>query len=246
MAYVGITFAGDDQQTLSEAGAILDDLGDRELANLLQDCSLDWWTEPNHELGVALGEMYKLWCPEHYAVLTVPTELYEAACAEYDALHHAVAYALGAYEYAPLAGFTIREGDEPEEDEPAPPAGPTTEDGTPLLERDGYELTPIEAKFYDELRETGLTFSVQTTLHSAGEKKRPDFLIYTNEGTVAVEVDGHQHHHTRDQRTADAQRERWLKARGFDFWRFTGTEVTADAQQCVRDLREYIERGPSA
>jgi hypothetical protein len=32
--------------------------------------------------------------------------------------------------------------------------------------------------FYEELSETDLTFSVQATIHSASEARRPDFIIY--------------------------------------------------------------------
>jgi very-short-patch-repair endonuclease len=70
--------------------------------------------------------------------------------------------------------------------------------------------------------------------------RRPDFIVYPRGRPIVIEVDGHEYHRTREQRTADAQRERWLTAQGFDFMRFTGTEVWADAQRCVRELRAWI------
>ena len=182
---------------------------------------------------MALGDDYAQWYPDHFATLVVPAGTYDVLVGKDDVLADAVASALGTNQYAMLRDFTICE-----EAEEARPASA----GVPMERRGNYLLTPIEAAFYDELRETDLTFSVQTTIHRAGEERRPDFIIYPGGRPMLVELDGHNYHHTKEQRTADAKRERWLAAGGFDFIRFTGSEVWTDAQACVRELRDTIRR----
>jgi very-short-patch-repair endonuclease len=238
MAAVGITGATDDQEALGQVAVALHEMGESDLAQVVRHGSLTWWTEPNYDLSV-LGWGFDETYPEHHAMLTVPAHVVGLVEDKRDQLTAAVAQALGTHAYAPLRGLTIQE------QEPDP--GPTTDDGTPLLERDGYMLTPIEAKFYDELRETGLAFSVQTPLHCAGEPtRRPDFIVFTSGAPIIVELDGHAHHSSREDRTRDAQRDRWSMAHGFHVVRFTGTEVSADPRACVRELRELAKAPPGS
>jgi very-short-patch-repair endonuclease len=115
------------------------------------------------------------------------------------------------------------------------------ESSVPLVERDGHRLTPIEEPFYDALRETDLTFSVQPWIHHGTDRRyRVDFLVFSEGRSVVVELDGHDFHQTPKQRTADQQRARWLEAHGIRVIRFTGSEVTQDVQRCVRELLEVL------
>ncbi|MFL5858701.1 MAG: DUF559 domain-containing protein [Solirubrobacteraceae bacterium] len=63
---------------------------------------------------------------------------------------------------------------------------------------------------------------------------------------VVVELDGHEPHKTREQRTRDAKRQRWFEGRGIRVLRWTGSEVHANAQECVREMLEIIRgsKGP--
>jgi very-short-patch-repair endonuclease len=108
--------------------------------------------------------------------------------------------------------------------------------------RGSHELTPIEAPFYDALAETGLTFSTQTSIRHADKQYRLDFLVWYDGRTVAVELDGHDYHKTREQRTRDAERDRWLGARGIRVVRFTGSEVHANPEKCVRELLDVVRQ----
>jgi hypothetical protein len=74
------------------------------------------------------------------------------------------------------------------------------ESAVPLVERDGYWLTPIEVPFYDALRETGLFFAVQPRIQWTDRQYRLDFLVFYDGGAVAVELDGHEWHKSRAQR----------------------------------------------
>jgi very-short-patch-repair endonuclease len=84
----------------------------------------------------------------------------------------------------------------------------------PLVKRDQYWLTPIELPFYDALRETGLFFAVQPWIQGTDRRYRLDFLVWYDGGTVAVELDGHEYHKSKEQRRHDAERDRWFNARG--------------------------------
>ncbi len=119
------------------------------------------------------------------------------------------------------------------------------ESQVPLVERDGYWLTPIEVPFYDALRDTGLFFAVQPWIQGVDRRYRLDFLVFYGGGTVAVELDGHEWHKTKEQRQRDAKRDRWFNARGVRTLRWTGSEVAADPQACVKDLMDIV-RGTHA
>lgn len=55
---------------------------------------------------------------------------------------------------------------------------------------------------------------------------------------IAVELDGHDWHKTKEQRTHDAQKDRHLQKLGWLVIRFTGSEIYKDSQKCVRELAE--------
>lgn len=114
-----------------------------------------------------------------------------------------------------------------------------------LVQRDDYWLTPIEVPFYDALRETGLTFAVQPWIQGTDRRYRVDFLVFYGGATVAVELDGHEWHKTKEQRARDSARDRWLAERKIQTLRWTGSQVYADAQGCVSELLNVL-RGVAA
>jgi hypothetical protein len=50
-------------------------------------------------------------------------------------------------------------------------------------------------------------------------------------GVIAVELDGHDWHKTKEQRGKDASKQNWLAARKITTVRFTGSQVFADPQR---------------
>lgn len=122
---------------------------------------------------------------------------------------------------------------------------PRPESGVDLVNRDGYWLTPIEVPFYAALRETGLTFAVQPWIQGTDRRYRLDFLVFYDGGAVAVELDGHDWHKTKEQRSHDSARDRWFAARKVTTIRFTGTQVFADPQACVSELLNIIRGVPA-
>ena len=63
---------------------------------------------------------------------------------------------------------------------------------------------------------------------------RVDFAIQGYE--IAIELDGHDYHKTKEQRTADAKRDRTLVSLGWTVLRFTGSEIWQDAAACAMEL----------
>jgi len=57
---------------------------------------------------------------------------------------------------------------------------------------------------------------------------------------IAIELDGHDYHKTKEQRTGDARRQRWLEASGWRVIRFTGSEIYQDAVGCVSQAARMI------
>lgn len=145
---------------------------------------------------------------------------------------------------APLMGHLCRRAGEEH------PAGtePTLADvpdqvydsAVPLERRDHYLLTPIEAPFYDALRDTGLTFAVQPWIQGVDRRYRVDFLVFSDGNCVAVELDGHEFHKSREDRSRDAERDRWLAGRKIQTIRWTGSQVYADPQGCVSELLNVL------
>jgi very-short-patch-repair endonuclease len=89
--------------------------------------------------------------------------------------------------------------------------------------------SPLEQMFY-ELAFLDLHIYPQ---HPVG-KYRLDFAI--PDKRVAIELDGHEYHKTKYQRTHDAKRDRWLYGQGWYVLRFTGTEIHQDLNRCIDEI----------
>jgi very-short-patch-repair endonuclease len=89
--------------------------------------------------------------------------------------------------------------------------------------------SPLEKMFY-ELAFLDLHLYSQ---HSVG-KYRLDFAI--PDKMIAIELDGHEYHKTKYQRTHDAQRDRWLYGQGWHVLRFTGTEIYNNLDGCIDEI----------
>lgn len=103
------------------------------------------------------------------------------------------------------------------------------------LQSKGYFCeSPIEKSFWDAAfhRIPGLV--CQHPLNGF----RLDFAI--PEKKIAIELDGHEFHKTKEQRTHDAERERKIQSYGWRVIRFTGSEIHKDVSKCVNEVRNLI------
>ena len=72
------------------------------------------------------------------------------------------------------------------------------------------------------------------------EDYRLDFAWINNDLKLGIEVDGHDYHKTKKQRTKDARKDRHLALLGWEVVRFTGSEVFQDPVGCVMEVKELI------
>lgn len=93
--------------------------------------------------------------------------------------------------------------------------------------------SPLEQMFY-ELAFLDLHIYPQ---HPVG-KYRLDFAI--PDKRIAIELDGHEYHKTRYQRTHDAKRDRWLYGQGWHVLRFTGTEIHQNLDRCIDEICDLV------
>lgn len=76
-------------------------------------------------------------------------------------------------------------------------------------------------------------------------KHRVDFLLRVGhyEGPfefLVIECDGHEfHERTKMQAAKDKGRDRWLQNKGYDVFRFTGSEIWNDPMGCARQVVEW-------
>ena len=96
--------------------------------------------------------------------------------------------------------------------------------------------SPIETAFYAACavlhheRDNGFCVTPQHEI----EPYRLDFSIQEYE--IAIELDGHEYHKTKEQRTADAKRDRFFTSIGWTVLRFTGSEIHADVAGCALEV----------
>lgn len=61
---------------------------------------------------------------------------------------------------------------------------------------------------------------------------------------VAIEIDGHEFHSSKEQRESDNRRARDLMLDGWIVIRFSGSEVSRDPEMCAEQARLIISRRP--
>lgn len=94
--------------------------------------------------------------------------------------------------------------------------------------------SPVEKLFWDQASWLirGLWPQVE-----AGPYRMDFGLKGTN---IGIEIDGHDYHKTKQQRTRDAERQRYLEYEGWRIVRFTGSEVYRNSRGCAREAKVII------
>ena len=96
--------------------------------------------------------------------------------------------------------------------------------------------SPIEKRFFVEAAMHGWRLRPQIKVG----KYRLDLV--DKDIKLAIELDGHDYHKTKDQRTRDANRDRTLMLKGWRTIRFTGSEVHRDVEKCVLQAIEIRDQ----
>jgi very-short-patch-repair endonuclease len=90
--------------------------------------------------------------------------------------------------------------------------------------------TPIERRMQDALKVAGIGFTTQVPML---RRYLVDILLH--QAPIVIEADGAQHS-LRDRKAKDAERDAALTNAGYRVFRFTGSEINADALKCVRHV----------
>lgn len=99
--------------------------------------------------------------------------------------------------------------------------------------------TPIEARLRDALTEAGVEFTEQERVVLDNRLFTvPDFLIRAP--LLAIYCDGTEFHLDAQKVIRDKQQDRILQRLGFRVFRFSGSEITADARSCAREVVEFV------
>jgi very-short-patch-repair endonuclease len=67
---------------------------------------------------------------------------------------------------------------------------------------------------------------------------RPDFIVFYGGRGVVVELDGHEGHKSREQRSHDYERQLWFEKKGIPVVRFTGGRFEAPDRCSATGLAE--------
>lgn len=117
---------------------------------------------------------------------------------------------------------------------------------TVLEELDASARTesPLERDFMNLMRRSGLPIprTQQVIDHNGSFVARVDFLWPDHD--LVVEVDGHEYHSTRDQRSADSSRQNRLTALGYTVLRFTSDQVRSARVEIVSTVRQTLGMNP--
>lgn len=60
---------------------------------------------------------------------------------------------------------------------------------------------------------------------------------------LAIELDGHEYHKTKEQRKHDAKRDRALNIEGWRVIRFTGSEIYQAVWECLDEIQDHLHMG---
>jgi very-short-patch-repair endonuclease len=102
-----------------------------------------------------------------------------------------------------------------------------------------YDSSPIEDEFWDAYNEMKpVELRGMVPQHCVG-KYRLDFAIPHLK--VGIELDGHATHSSALEIASDRRRQRDLERSGWHIIRFGGSEVFANAEECVREAAELVE-----
>lgn len=101
--------------------------------------------------------------------------------------------------------------------------------------------SPMEKLFWDTASCENLDCYIFGLIYQYQVKKYVlDFAYIDDIFKLAIEIDGHEYHKTKKQRTHDAKRARELTALGWDVIRFTGSEVYQNPIKCALQAKKII------
>jgi hypothetical protein len=100
-----------------------------------------------------------------------------------------------------------------------------------------YAYIPMEGSYHMTLQPRFPNIKI------GGKAIRPDIYFWIPsrpQVNIIVECDGYAYHSDKEHFIADRQRDRALKALGYDVWRFSGSEIYSDPVNAPFELAKYL------
>jgi very-short-patch-repair endonuclease len=107
---------------------------------------------------------------------------------------------------------------------------------------DLYHMSPIEERLYLLLRDAGLEPERQYLVRESGAGHMLDMAVFCSDGNLDVECDGERWHSGPDKAAADRERDNSLTEAGWRILRFSGREINAEPDRCLRRIRRTVRR----
>lgn len=95
-------------------------------------------------------------------------------------------------------------------------------------------VSPIQTMFIDACQLAGIEFDTEEQV----SRYRVDCIDKSRR--LVIELDGHEYHKSKTDRTADAKRDRQLHRDGYTVLRFTGTEIWNDVETCIEEVKQTL------
>lgn len=95
-------------------------------------------------------------------------------------------------------------------------------------------ISPLHKSFVDACSRVGIRFDTEEQV----SRYRVDCI--DKSCRLVIELDGHEYHKSKEDRTNDAKRDRQLHRDGYTVLRFTGTEVWNDVNGCVKEVQQAL------
>lgn len=86
----------------------------------------------------------------------------------------------------------------------------------------------------------GVVLSAQHEIELGRKRVRVDFTLCSTDKSIVIEIDGHDFHASKAQRSADAARDLELTRRGWTPVRFTGSDIWRDADGCAAKALDLV------
>lgn len=101
--------------------------------------------------------------------------------------------------------------------------------------------TPIEKIFYDYSKEYWIHHSLLVPQFQLITKPHYVIDFALPNWKIAIELDGHKTHKTKEQTTYDLQRQRNLLLHGWFVIRFSGSEIYTNISKCFSEFVDLVE-----
>ena len=95
-------------------------------------------------------------------------------------------------------------------------------------------ISPIQKSFSAAAQSAGIHFDEEKQV----SRYRVDFIDHGRK--LVIELDGHEGHKSKEDRTYDAQRDRQLHRDGYTVLRFTGTEIWHSVERCIEEVKQTL------